>query len=1257
MAGFRFDLFKGIRPRISKRKLPGGEAQTAQNLKLGSGDLEPWPENTTVVAVDEPYVTRSIFLYENSNTGLQYWMQWGNYVDVARGPIKGDDLDRIYYTGDGPPKITWNELQFAPPFPSVGYELGVPKPLTRITAEGQELPETVPAALRRTSTDTPLSCPNFEIVDVDFTTYPGTGTPNDIWRVVSATATIVFDIQVGDLLKVEEVVDTDTVVFGSATGSGAAAATAKNDKTSSTYWKAMDEQGSTQLADFIGWRIPNNLYATIPGHLLRVGDIVRITRLDLSTGFRWPNPGTGTDLYELASDGTAGDWGTPTNDKHENVRLGLSADGLTHFDLNGGFYYDVDRTASDAAVLEDRTYVYTYVSSVGEEGPPSDPSTLVPALDGDSIVLTGFDLSPTGDRDIDRIRLYRTNSTSVGTEYQFVREVTFDQIQAEGSVTDSVEAADLGEIIQSTTWFPPPSNMEGIVSMPNGMMVGFFGKDIYFSEPYQPHAWPPEYDQAVDYPIVALAPFGNSVAILTKGTPYVITGAHPRNANVRPYKINQSCLFKESVATSGDKVYYTSPDGLVEIGVNGARVVTEPFARKTDWTPFEPETMVGAFYDGQYYGFWGADDTVLPQPTGSVAATGTLLTDTETFEEDIVAGGKTIILTLTGVTWVSAGTNFDAVRDDIINNITSDNNESTGWNAVRSQIASSSVVRTSDTVVTITLPAIPGYSVDDNETLTLRAPAVAISASNTLTAPETGFIIRDSIYSSEVVIASGPQTASDLPEFLVSRQNIDVWTEDDPASYFAAALTPDLQDVCYNPVLERWLAVGTYTTGAQAGDAIVLTSDNPKDDNSWFIRTVPAGPKGKASRCCIYDNTTDSFYVGGDDNQLMYSPNGLFWYIASVPPSLYLKDFKKFARAPSGNDGESPYLYAVFSDTKQVARSANLNTSPQNTVWQDLGSMTTSGTAMSSITSGNGLVYLANNNATAEVGYVPQGLTTYTKIGDLTMDVSDMVYGDGRLVVISANGRIQYVDCDDAGTELTIGNWSAVSSAIDGAGTRDLAKIEYDAGTDGRIGYGFVATLSATGAPGDYLVYTSPDAVTWTLRATQSNQADANGIGVRTPTQDLSGTAGATVTLTNFNYFQYGEGSVPVAKLIIRTDGTIDTQRDNNAPVQRNALTDWIFPNYFSDSLYEFRVTNVVTVSGSAVWQTSPGADGTWFNMSTDRTWAVQGNTRRFDLEVRYNGGAVLDACTITLGSSVYIYDDFDDRYYYWRSSDNIQLR
>ena len=172
-------------------------------------------------------------------------------------------------------------------------------------------------------------------------------------------------------------------------------------------------------------------------------------------------------------------------------------------------------------------------------------------------------LPPTIGFNITKMRLYRTNSTEAGTEFQFVKEFNVSR-----TTRDEVKSEDLAEVIATTTWEPPDTGMLGITSMPNGMLVGFKGKQLYFCEPYFPHAWPPEYDQAIEYEIVGLAALGNSLAVLTEGWPYIVTGSHPRNVNLRPIKINQACVNKESIATDGDRVYYASPDGLVEISVN-----------------------------------------------------------------------------------------------------------------------------------------------------------------------------------------------------------------------------------------------------------------------------------------------------------------------------------------------------------------------------------------------------------------------------------------------------------------------------------------------------------------------------------------------------------------------------------------------------------------------------------------------------------------------------------------------------------------
>jgi hypothetical protein len=572
-------------------------------------------------------------------------------------------------------------------------------------------------------------------------------------------------------------------------------------------------------------------------------------------------------------------------------------------------------------------------------------------------------------------------------------------------------------------------------------------------------------------------------------------------------------------------------------------------------------------------------------------------------------------------------------------NIRSDNNEPTGWNAVRSTINVSNVVRTDNVTVTITLPALSSYSVVENENLTVKAPAIALANQVLLQAPEKPIIYKDNIYSTEAIVTTSASTiAPNVPEILVSNEAVGNWIRINAPSGLEQADQPNLSDAAYHQTLQRWAVVGWNAAGPQINNCVVLTADDIDDSAAWVERSLPTATNSKNGKTIIYDEVTDSFFAGGD-SFLMFSPNGINWTMGSLPTTLSSDTVLKFSRAPQGGGGTTPRLYAVFSGSKKVARSANLASSPLTTTWEDLGAATTSGTALTAIASGTGLVFVANNAANAEIGYFIQGGTSYTEIGDLGMDVSDMAYGNGRLVCISANGRIQYGDAPS--DLLTIGNWSAVSGAIDSAGTRDLAKIAYDGGGDGRIGYGFIATLSASGAPGDYVVYTSPDAVTWTLQSTVSDTSDALGIGTKYPQADLGEAPGIVITLSGESYYAYAL-TAPDAKFIVKADGTIHRQKNASTSVQIDALTDWIQPNYFANGTYDVRVTDVVWLRGST-WQASPGADGSWFALSSDRTWSVQDGHVRFKFEIRKDAGATLASATYILGSEQYIDPRGDD--------------
>ena len=119
----------------------------------------------------------------------------------------------------------------------------------------------------------------------------------------------------------------------------------------------------------------------------------------------------------------------------------------------------------------------------------------------------------------------------------------------------------------------------------------------------------------------------------------------------------------------------------------------------------------------------------------TAATTGTLSDDGTTAE--VIAGGQTVIITLTNTKWVADGGTFDAQRQSIIDGMVSGSSDTFGWNAIRSSFAVTDVVRTSDTVVTITLSAAPTYAILAAETITVTAPAAALVYGAAIASPPT----------------------------------------------------------------------------------------------------------------------------------------------------------------------------------------------------------------------------------------------------------------------------------------------------------------------------------------------------------------------------------------------------------------------------------------------------------------------------------------------------------------------------------------
>lgn len=259
-----------------------------------------------------------------------------------------------------------------------------------------------------------------------------------------------------------------------------------------------------------------------------------------------------------------------------------------------------------SSVQSGRSYVYTWVTAYDEEGPPS-PYTLVNGWSNGTWTIDLFQPPPDDEgvqRNITTVNIYRTIPDQTGsTVYYFVGSVPVGTASYVDSAPDSTVA--LNASLESTNWFPPPEGLQDIKAMPNGMMVGFKGNEIWFCEPYRPHAWPPGYVLTTEFPIVGIGVSGQNCVAATGGYPYVANGVSPGVAVLTKVLIPEPCISRGSVVGTDAGVYYMSPNGLVLIDNNSQGVnYTESWITREKWRALTPQTNPRAvFFASQYFAF------------------------------------------------------------------------------------------------------------------------------------------------------------------------------------------------------------------------------------------------------------------------------------------------------------------------------------------------------------------------------------------------------------------------------------------------------------------------------------------------------------------------------------------------------------------------------------------------------------------------------------------------------------------------------
>jgi hypothetical protein len=576
MSALKLDKYGGMLPAWDARLLPDGQADYSLNCYLFSGALTGWRQPKLLRELRN---TAAQFVYRvpnkiTNNTSITADdSKWLEFLDpdttVMHSPVVQDQFDRFY----------WASPSTVPRYNT--YD--------RIVADQHDWILGVPAS----------GCP-------PGVTVSGGGDTMQIGNVTVREADIgTKDYQYGNSIFL-----TPVVLSGSMLTQSVSFVSGTTDSTV-TYQAVVYSDLNGSPHELLGTGAPvTGVLDGIEARSTFTNGVSVISNQTYWIGIAHDNP-----LYVIVADTRVHNGATITNTFANGPPTPAAAAG-------GGPVWQMWGNFLGASVFEARGYVYTWVTEYGEEGPPSDP-VVVNGWSNATWTITLFQpmpenmgadwvdpidgLTKPADRNITKTRIYRTisNQTGMGS-YFLVAEIPVSQGIYVDTIADDVVA--LNSQMVSLFWFGPPEDLQAIMAFPNGICVGFRSNEIWFSEAYRPHAWPPGYVLTTEFPIVGIGVCGQSVIVATQGTPYIVNGVNPAAMALTKVNMTEPCLHRASIVATDTAVFYVSQNGLIQISQSGSGLnTTEGWISRERWQKLTPHERIRAVKHCSCYFAFGAD--------------------------------------------------------------------------------------------------------------------------------------------------------------------------------------------------------------------------------------------------------------------------------------------------------------------------------------------------------------------------------------------------------------------------------------------------------------------------------------------------------------------------------------------------------------------------------------------------------------------------------------------------------------------------
>ena len=650
MAGIKITNFLGIAPKISPELLGPQFAQTAVNLNAYSGDLIPYRGPKEVDSTGRTSGVQTIYPMRNpANQTLNKWLSWTSDVDIAINTTLDEEEQRIYYTGDGVPKVTDYSLAVGTsggPYPVASYDLGLPLPTAKPTSSASAFSEKTSASISR-----------------------------DGNNVATMTTSAAHGLTTGDKVNVSQLTNR-TGTYARAAGASIVTVTltAHGYETGALLYLTF---GASVSASY-------NLAPQSGTYAITVTTANAFTIVDYTNNAVLSGLDAYIGLYDFNASNVDVTVTGATTFTYQSVGAKTSTIAATTAKINL------------AGTSQSRKYVYTWLTPWGEESIPSEPSNALYIKEGQVVTVGSLPTAkPTGNNFVRGFRLYRTVvSASQGTNYFRLKTVYFPNTMAFASRTSNVVTAKFTfphnlivndklkitgvafggtpdasfnvtdvsvasvvdkytitypavgtdkattattagtlywnitepgkttyQYYESTTFIDdfrvtglvytldtlysdaPDVNMKGLTMAHNNIMIGFVQNELCFSEPSRPWAWPVKYRLVFEYPIVAVAASGGQILVMTTEYPYVVNGSTPELMSSSRVDVPLPCTSKRGVVNMGYGVLYPTYGGLALFSSEtGAVLATKSIHDWETWVAaYDPTTMVAEFYNGKYF--------------------------------------------------------------------------------------------------------------------------------------------------------------------------------------------------------------------------------------------------------------------------------------------------------------------------------------------------------------------------------------------------------------------------------------------------------------------------------------------------------------------------------------------------------------------------------------------------------------------------------------------------------------------------------